>query len=81
MEGILKAAFLKMPRWILALALIVAGFWLLYLALFNWWVAGGPPGPRPEFHRKWGNIFFFTSIVSFSLSPVRLWVTRQKRPT
>ena len=66
-------------RWIIFLVLIVAGLYFLNLTAFHFWAAGGPPTPHPEFHRKWGYIFFFVSISIFIFSCVWIRITRKKK--
>jgi hypothetical protein len=45
-------------RWVVVIWLVGLAAWSGYLAAFNYWAAGGPPTPHPEYHRHWGNIFF-----------------------
>ena len=45
-------------RWLLTGACIVASLWFAYLAMFNWWAAGGPPTPHAEKYAFRGNVFF-----------------------
>jgi hypothetical protein len=55
-------------RWVVVTCLVGLAVWSGYLAAFNYWAAGGPPTPHPEYFRHWGNIFFAAACGLLALS-------------
>lgn len=45
-------------RWLLTGACVLVSLWFAYLAIFNWWAAGGPPTPHAAQYAFRGNVFF-----------------------
>ncbi len=45
-------------RLVLAVLLLVVCVRSGFLALYNWWAAGGPPTPDPALYERAGNLFF-----------------------
>lgn len=70
---------LQIVRWLAAALLVAAGLWLLNLAAFNAWVAGGPPDPPPEYQFRWATRFLVASVLSFSGAAVVLWLMRRRK--
>ena len=52
-------------RWLLGATLLLISGWSMYMALFNWWAAGGPPSPHPETYAFRGNVFFGLACLLF----------------
>jgi hypothetical protein len=58
---------------------IAIDLYFFNLTAFHWWASSGPPSPHPEFHMKWGNIFFWVSICIFIFAVLWLWLTRKEK--
>jgi len=69
----------KKFRWLFAFLLIVCGLLYLNSALFNLWVATGPPNACPECYLLTGYKNLGISIFSFVLSVLTLWFLRKKK--
>ena len=67
--------------WLLPLFLFMGFAWSLNIALFNWWVSGGPPVEHPEIYRHRGNVFCTISLGFLLSSVAAVWglIRRQKR--
>ena len=64
--------------WLLSGAgLLVLGLWFLHLAAFHAWLAGGPPSPHPEWHRRWATRFFALACAGLAGSAWTLWRARR----
>lgn len=69
----------KKIRWLFAFLLIICGLLYLNSALFNLWVATGPPNACHEYYLRIGYKHFGISIFSFVLSILTLWFLRKKK--
>ena len=70
---------LQAARWVLAALLILAGLWLLNLAAYNAWAAGGLPNPHPEYNLTWANRFLVASLLSFVGAATVIWLLRRRK--
>jgi len=68
-------------RWTLGVTFILGSLYLLNLAMFHGWASGGPPTPRPEWHRAWFYRFGFSAVGAFLLGLGIIWrLRRSNRP-
>ena len=62
---------LRLGKVLVVLGLLAGGLWFANLWLFHGWAAGGPPSPRPEWHRVWSMRFFWAMCTCFAAA---LWL-------
>jgi hypothetical protein len=72
-------SIIKKFRWIIAILLAIGEILYLNSAMFNFWVATGPPNACPECFLRVGYKHFGISIFSFILSILTLWFLRNKK--
>jgi hypothetical protein len=71
-----RAAFRRVRDVLVPLALLVAALWCAQLWLFHGWAAGGPPSPRPEWHRAWSARF--GALMCVWLALLAAWMLRHR---
>lgn len=59
-------------RWLLVAVLLCLAGWSANLALFNWWVAGGPPTPNPQLYERRGNLWCGVTLLLVVASGVMI---------
>lgn len=67
-----------MLRWLLVVVLIGGFCWFANLTAFNWWAAGGPPTPHPEYFAGRGNLFAIVACLLL-IAAIVLSVTNVRR--
>lgn len=57
---------MTIARWLLLVLLVMGLAWTLNLTAYNYWLAGGPPTPRPEIYLARSQFFLGLSGVLFA---------------